>query len=516
MITSLLTSALALSTAPTYSPLKAVDASLFKNGYAMMTYEVKVPASGEVFIKEPPQATMGTVWFYTEKGGKISELVLTSVKEESVTKVTAQSLVALMALNKGKPAKLVIRDYDNNGYKTVNAKIIEANNGLVIYEANGTQTSVSPGNIQSVEISNTVYSSDAKTSVQTPVIKLRSTPNKSVFMYALQSGLTWSPAYNIDISDEKELILTAKATVINDLTELNLKESRLISGFPNIAFLGQPDPFLTYQRIQQFAGGGGGMGGGASLANRMDTQRAYMPSTALESFSESMNVNDLAGFQAEDLYFYQLPNVNLKQGDRGYYVIFQAKSEYKHVYTLDIPMGSRTDNRFIPVPPERTNVWHKLSFKNTSGRPLTTAPTMIMQNGQMIAQDTITYVPNGAEIKLPITQSLDIASTVTEEEESIERGATKDRNGNPVLDLVTVTGKISISNFKDKEINIELTKDVLGEFLQLSDNGSSSKSVRDQSDSNPTSTGKWSLKLAKGAKKEITYSYKVLVQSRGF
>lgn len=517
MISSLISAAMIAVAEPSYAKLNAVDASLFKNGYAMMTYEIKVPSSGEVLIKEPPQASMGTVWFFTEKGGSISELILTSVEEKLSQTVTAQSLVEILSLNKGKTVTLIIQEFGKSATKSITAKIIEATNGYVIYESEGVQTSISPSYIQAMQLANTTYTKEVNSQVNAPVIKLRSTPNKSVFMFALQNGLTWSPAYNIDISNSKELTLTAKATIINDLVDINVKEARLISGFPNIAFLGQPDPFLTYQRLQQFSGGNVGAGGGsAGLANRMDSQRAYAPATAMESFSDSMSVSDLAGFQAEDLYFYQQPNVALKKGDRGYYVIFESKSAYKHIYTLDIPAGSRGDNRFAPIPPERTNSWHQLKFKNTSGRPLTTAPAMISKNGQMLSQDTMTYVPVGAEVKIPITQSLDVASVLKEEEANIVRGSIKDKNGNPIYDLVTVSGTINLTNFKTEDIDMEIKKDVVGEMISASNNGSSTKSPRAQSDANPISTISWSINLKKGEKKELKYSYSLYVQSRGF
>lgn len=515
MIASLLSLAIATQK-PELASMTAIDASLFKNGYGMVTYEVKVPASGEVFVKEPPQATLGTLWFYTEKGAKISDIVMTTVADEKSVTVTAQSLIEVLQLNKGKVATLTITKMDGTGVEDLTVKIVEANQNLLVYEAEGKRIAVQPQYVRAVTMADTVYTRTDKQTEKVPALRVHATPNSSLFLFALQQGLTWSPAYNVDITDKAELTLTAKATIVNDLFDLKLKEARLVSGFPNIAFLGQPDPLTLLARLQNLAGSASLGGGGGGFANRMDTQRAYAPAASEADFAGSFNVNDLAGFQAEDLYFYQLPNVELKNGERGYYMTFQSKSKYEHVYTLDIPAGERPDSRYAPVPPERTNTWHKLKFLNTSGRPLTTAPALISQNGQMLAQETMTYVPTGAEIKLPITQALDIASILTEEETGIERGTIKDRNGNPVYDTVTVEGSLELTNFKKDTVHMEVSKEIVGEVVSSGNAGKSTKSVRSRSDANPLSTIKWDLNLDKGQKLTLKYTYTVYVQSRGF
>src|SRR5690606_29408649 len=95
-----------------------------------------------------------------------------------------------------------------------------------------------------------------------------------VFMVSLEKGLTWAPAFALDITDPKKLKLTAKATAINDLEDVINGDLRFVTGFPNMRFAGTIDPLLMHSNADQFLGtiGGAGFGGpgapGAAARNR--------------------------------------------------------------------------------------------------------------------------------------------------------------------------------------------------------------------------------------------------------
>lgn len=517
MLTTLLSAAWAMSAAPEFAKPVAVDAALFKNGYAMVTYQIPVPSNGDLWIKDPPQGTLGTLWFFTDKGGKISNIVMTKVEDEKANVVTAQNFVDLLTMNKGKTVTVTVLRPKGESEDIV-AKIVEVTPQLFVIESKERKEALNVGSVVSVKAGDIVYSKSSKTKVETPALHIKSTGTKNLYMYALQSGLTWVPSYNVDISDKDKLVLTAKSTVVNDLVDLNLKEARFVSGFPNIQYLGQPDPLTFYQKVQEAIqrgqmGGSGGFGGG------MANQKAFAAPSAAADFANSFSSNDLSGFQAEDLYFYKQPDVLLKKGDRALYMVFASESPYKHVYTLDVGYNQTPDERFVPVPNPTNDVMHQLKFKNLSGRPLTTAPATIMQNGQLLAQSTTTYTPINAELLLPLTKSLDISNKIKEEETGIETEAVKATNYNPAYDRVTMKGTIELTNYKTTAVDMDITKVVRGDLIDASNGGVGTKLARTADGSGSTLNAntqiKWSVNLKPDEKLTITYTYTSLIRSRG-
>jgi hypothetical protein len=52
----------------------------------------------------------------------------------------------------------------------------------------------------------------------------------------LARGITWAPAYLVDLSDPRIASVSARAIVVNELMDLERVRRELISGFPNVKF----------------------------------------------------------------------------------------------------------------------------------------------------------------------------------------------------------------------------------------------------------------------------------------
>ena len=100
MITTLLFATTLATAGPTLIEPKIVGASLFKNGYAVIVRELPLPASGEVLIKQPAGAALGTLWVTASEGVTIDSVVSTKIETEGKTNLT--SLDALLTANVGK------------------------------------------------------------------------------------------------------------------------------------------------------------------------------------------------------------------------------------------------------------------------------------------------------------------------------------------------------------------------------------------------------------------------------
>ena len=66
------------------------------------------------------------------------------------------------------------------------------------------------------------------------------TAGKPFAVSYLSAGLTWAPAYRIALGPDAQLQLDQSATLINELEDLKEVELNLVSGFPNLEYLGSP------------------------------------------------------------------------------------------------------------------------------------------------------------------------------------------------------------------------------------------------------------------------------------
>lgn len=498
---------LGLTAEPQLTKTQIVDATIFKNGSAVTIHQVTVPSSGEVLIEEPPIAALGTLWIYAGGNAKITSVVMTQVAGESERTVKADSVGSALALNSGKNMEIVYMEGSEK--KVFSGVLTEVSGSLAILkDGTGQQAFVALGTIISFKgTSELTYTRVVKDKTLVPALRVKATPGAKVNLMGLQMGMTWVPAYQVDISDKSKLRIVSKATIVNDLGDLDGVSARLVTGFPNLTTMGQWDP-LTY--VASLArGGGGGMPSSAAMSQNMAPMRRE--SASADFGSVESNVGE--GFSGEDLFFTPLKDIILKQGERGYYVLFQTESAYNHLYTLGLPSSS-AEGGSRDYSSDELPVWHEIEFDNSMKQPWTTGTALVMQNGEMLGTDELKYTTPGTKAYLKISKALDVAAEVREEEIARERGSIKDRFNNPTHDLVTVKGTLELINYKGLEIQMKISKQMEGEIVSAAGSERTFKSAKRLNQINPTSVIEWRPKLGKGAKKTFEYTYSVYVTTR--
>lgn len=489
-------------------------ASLFKNGYAVVTREIDVAEPGEYTLAQIPQGSLGTLWFSTTEGTRLAGVVTTLVDE---TKETALgSLDGILRANVGKELHLTVQA--GEGPKEFVGTLLSAEGDILVLQSGSGQTTLQKASVTRVESPSggLVY----KTTVTSPQralrFKVEGRPGKIVIT-SLERGLTWAPGYAVDLKGKKTLTLTAKATVMDDLDDLNGVEARFITGFPNVPYAQWIDPLVSGQDVNAFLAMVSGVGVPPSVfsnrAGDMVTQNAYSRADA-ESFAAAMPPAPLGGEQHEDLFFYRQPDIRLKKGDRGYYVLFRADTPYSELYCWDIDDMTSNNVDYHPVPSEPGEVWHALEFKNTSGQPLTTGAATVFQQGEVVGQDMMHYVPNGGQAELRINKSLDVQAQATEAEESRQRGAIKNPNNFPLFDLVTLKGTLVIANHKTETVKLRIRKDLTGEVTATTGDPQLTKTVRGLQQINPGAQLVWIHDIDPGKSLKLTYTYQMYVRSQ--
>ena len=481
--------ALALSAvmAPGASDVKVpqiVQGALYKNGYTAVIRKVELDADGDTMIGSITPSVMGTFWVYGSPGLKLESMVNTTVTDK--VQAVAQSIPVLLALNKGaevelttsRNVKLVGKLIDINS-----VAMVQTDKGLEIVNVNDITQALIKGNVKTT----------TEVATSTGGLRVKANGPGSLYLLSVEPGLDWTPMYWVDILDDSRLKLTMRTSVTNEIGDLKDADLSFVAGAPNIPFLYENDPFTLFaaqMNARGSAGMPGGFAGGGAMQNRAPAADAGF------SMEKAFEAGPADGDAVGELFYYRSKKVELKRGEKGYFVLFENATTYSTLYTLDIPAEEIGDS----VP----DTWQTIKFKNTSGVPLTTAPATAYKNNNLVGQDMLKYTPAGADGTLRLARAMDIPARFT---------GTETSNDTVVIDNVTHqrvvrNGKIDIQNMKKEDALIEIETGFNGELLSLDGGGESRKMNQRINQLNPYTSAKWTVRLKPNEKRTLNFSYR--------
>ncbi len=511
-----------------------VSISIFKNGYAFVTREVETePGTTEL----PPfgRVTEGTIWFYAPKDVHLDALTSSVLKEK--TTITARTILELLRLNVGKKVTIELSTPDK---RTMTGKVRSVSDQLLTIETEAQRSVVMVQNVLAVHGEADLQDQlEAKT--ESRIIRVRTSGAAGKLRYTtLEAGIMWTPTYAVKVLDSKNLSLTARASVWNELEDLAGAAVRFVTGFPNVGSLASPDmlaagDFATYAGVPyDFRDTRGVIGGEAKptiISNAPVGGLAVTTSsnadgssfiggtneTAVATLHNSRTpstpaeVNGTLNFQnanvgahgtgniVEDLYFFHQPNVELLKGERGYFSLFTTNATYERLHTAIVSDDeARSEGSTI-------NVWQTLRFKNPSDKPCSGGTASIFENNELMGQDTVSYIPPHGDIELQVSQARSIVVEAKEREVARDRGAlqiTKTKS----VDRLTLTGSIVITNHKADTIKIKVKRPVTGEVLAHS-GGKFTSTARGTFQRNPSGEIEWTESIGAGKSVTLTYKY---------
>lgn len=455
------------------------QAALFKNGYSALVRRVELDADGDTMISGIAPAVMGTFWVYGSPGVKVESLVNTTVSER--TQVSANSVAAILALNKGAQVALETKT------GPVSGKLVEINSVAVIEGKDGIAL------VPTGDITRATIMGPAKLTVETQTssngLRVRSNGGGTLFLLSVEPGLSWAPQYWVDLQGENKLKLTLRTSLVNDIGELKGADISFVAGAPNMPFLGSWDPFTLIEAVRRPGGFGGGGVPGGMMQNAA-------PAAPTMDMAAAFDTPAPEGNAMGELFFYRRQKVDLKQGERGYYVLFEATSEFSTLYTLNV--NADESNDVVP------QTWQTIKFKNNSGVPLTSAPATAYRDNNLVGQDELRYTPIGGEASLRLARAVDIPAKLTTSEVDsdtivIDR-ATRQR--------VTRTGVIDVQNLKREEVRLEVSTFFGGQIVTAEGDPVRRVSAERVNELNPTSTLKWEIRLKPGERRALKFSYR--------
>ena len=488
--------------------------TVFKNGLGFFirqgTTELK---NGWAITEVVPAAALGSLWVTSlEPGSPVEETVSFLVELEKTT--PAGSLDALLGANVGKKVIVTANNQTLDG-------VIKAAAGTLIILASrdGEEVALNKGAVVKVEFpGDHAVNVVSKAPAKRMKFKLAGRGSKSRLMLSyLQKGVTWQPSYLVNIEDPKKARLTMKATLVNDVEDLEGVDAYFVVGYPNFRFADVLSPMALDQALGQFLSELDRTEKKDEALGRMAnvlTQR-MAPLQEAESLDYGLaSLPGVVGAPEEDLFLYAKKGLDLKKGERAEYPIFSQEVDYKHVYEWKIPDTLNVDYAGYQQSGQRQQlaeqVWHAIKLLNNTNFPWTTAPAFSVSGWKPLAQEVLDYTPRGTSTNLKLTVATDIKVNKREEETARQRDF---RIRSSSYDLVTVKGELDIRNAKTKDVTVEIKKRLTGEVLETSHGGQVTKVAEGLRGVNSNALVAWEIPIKAGEEIKVTYTYKVYIHS---
>jgi len=530
----------------TVSETKLQQVALFKNGLGFFVSEVEIPDNKDSFSFVPTAAAShGTFWVSCPAKVRLKSLVADEIeREESLDVITISELlkanigreVAVWLSTDKEPMTGTIKYFAEEREKPspdpyapgrmseiINRSYIPPYQPLLmIIETDAGEVCLNPQSIQRIDFiegrAGKTFSRKSK-SMQLVVCLGAPAGGQKLTVSHLAKGITWAPSYIVDISDVDNALLAAKAVVINEACDLDAVTLQLVTGFPHLQFADVVSPLALKENLAQFLQAltrGQSQRGRPDIMSNVMTQSVSFRGPGAEGFAMPEYGAAEAGKVAEDLFFYPVENVQLKRGSVGYYPLFTESVSYKHIYQWNIPDYVNQQERYVydrrreqQREPEE-EVWHCLRLQNSTKVPWTTAPAETVKEGLILGQDTLNYTPIKGEATLKITQAVSVKAEQLELE--IDRKREALRMYGDYFDLITVQGKLSVTNFQDKAITLEIVKALSGEVKSSQPEAQIESLAKGLLRMNAARKLTWTIELQPGGRKELSYIYEVYVR----
>ena len=514
------------------------EVTVFKDGSAFVLHQGKMPvaADGSVLMDYLPSPVLGTFWPFVAE----NDVKLTSVNagQRRVTvERTALDIQGLIEANPGAQVEITETPASNTqppphypgtiiGLTERGSAELEATSGpnsgemlpqkgsvVLVRTADGVKA-VRLERIMDVTFKDPPKSTGGNIEFRN-LLTLhldwgKRKPEAAVeagLMY-LQHGIRWIPEYKITIDGEGKATVKLQATLVNDLTDMEDVTCNLVVGVPNFKFKDEIDPMALQQsmaQVSQYMTLSNGSQTSQVLSNAIMTQAAA-PAEKMRQ-AESGGEAVAPGMDTvEDLHVFTVSHVTLKKGERMVLPVSEITVPYHDVYVLELPFAppveiwQRFNNnqqselaRLLSAP----KVMHKIRLSNSGDSPFTTAPALIANDKQVLAQAMMTYTPKGGTVDLDVTTAVDVLVKKTDIETKRSPNAV-DWDGSSYT-RVDLAGTITLTNYRKQPVELEVVRNVLGSVTEAGQDGKfeavnvleDSSYMADSSSNQPSWWGWW-------------------------
>lgn len=500
------------------------EVAVFKDGHAFVTHVGRVRvADGQACIKHVPSPVLGTFWASSAAEGlQITDVSAGYMKKEvhrpalSLRDLLKANVGATVTISEYRPGDKEVRTYPAAVLSVPEHETSEhtrvpqswqydpvLGTNVLIPERTITTPKTVAGDIVLLKtdagvrvvpvghISDITFADQPTTRVGSQekqrVLKLRvegaDGGSAEVAMAYLQKGLRWIPQYALELGEGGSLRLRLQATLVNELADLQEATVHLVVGVPSFVMADQLSPIALRETALELGQYFERRGRPASdLSNVLMSQSAAIGGR-YGAYRGAMAAEPVAGQPypagpVEDLFVYRFQNVSLKRGERMVLPVVEVLTQYEDVYLWEIPFAppgevlsglSREQRALLARSSEQAHLQHALRISNDSPVPWTTGPALVLRDGRLLGQGLMTYTSVGNSNDLTITAATDIHTRRSEEQTGFTADAIKMRH--TAYSRIDLAGKLTLTNFKDQPVHVEVRRAVLGQVDKAGQDG---------------------------------------------
>lgn len=506
---------------------KTQSVSIFKNSTAFFIKSGEVrPNAEKAWLWQSdslPQALSGTFWLASPSGDFAS---VRSMLEDKSEQIVADSYLDMLDANDGKMARLYLKDsLPLEG----RIQIIKAGKdkskqlyALVMQSKTLILSTTRLAELRQVEFLDAPNFSNERKS-KTPTIRVdfkSAKASQPVDLMYLQKGLLWQPEYLIELLTDTKAKINMRALITNDAEDIETQEMNLVAGVPNFKYATELTDFLKFlyptYRSSELRIATLNRNEASNSASYVDGVRVFGRNGIPDADIEPAQV---VGESVEDLYYYPLKNIVLKKGERGIFDIFNQEVPVEHIYTTHLGNNAK-DAESLYFGLQSGKVEHSIELINTTPFIWSAGAVMIAKNNlgkiSPVSQDRLSYTSMKEKEKIFLTEAPDIIVSRTEKEtnRNIDAKKINENGGVSYYDLVTVEGEVDIHNYKNKEVNLTTSYNILGTPLESSLPWEQTNLRISEEGKDPFNLLKrveWKQKVQAGAQIKINYKYKMYV-----
>ena len=283
-------------------------------------------------------------------------------------------------------------------------------------------------------------------------------------------GLRWIPTYRVSLlpDEQKKMAnLAMQAEFLNEAEDLDNVPVDIVVGVPNFRFRDTPSPLVleaTMRNVLQQAAPQlmSQQIMSNSTFNLRSGERRGQAGGQADGEDQLVLPAELGAAGAQDLFVYSLPRLKLRRGQRAAMPILSADVPYRDLYMWEVH-DTRRDTEAAsagkgvksPLQLSENRVWHQLVLSNTTRVPWTTGAAMILQGTQPLGQDLLTYTSPGAEVRLPVTVSVDTRGSFADEETDRKLNDMNVSGYNYAR--IGKSATLTLSNRKTSPVEVEVT-----------------------------------------------------------
>ncbi|MCU0347276.1 MAG: hypothetical protein MUC59_10040 [Saprospiraceae bacterium] len=336
-------------------------------------------------------------------------------------------------------------------------------------------------------------------------------------MMYLANGLNWAPEYLLELTGDNAGTLSLQAEIANDAEDIVNTNLNLVVGVPNFAHANRLSYLVDYLSLvaPSLVSIRGSRNDLNTFSNSLRAQATNYYIDGIRVGGDLSEQEEIEGSHNEDLFFYTLKNFSLPKGGRSMQPIFKENVEVKHIYECQLPGndGNRQqwEQEFL-FTPQSNKVFHTLRLANKTNQPWTTASVLILNaqgERRPISQDLLTYTPAGGNTYVKLTEAVEVKVEQAEREISREQAAWTWHGTR--YDLVQVEGKIKVKNFKDKQLDLRIQRNIVGSLKKSSVDWKKEEVIHPDVPRNRQARAIWETPVKADGELEIVYTFEVYV-----